>query len=174
MKVDIQLDPNTFDLPLDPGFVSGAALVFQRLRLRLSTTLGEKPEDPSAGLPFEEWQAMRVKPVAEIANSVREQADSTPGVLRVEDVSASVVDSAVVVFVSVVTPENESLRIFLDLFGNGSGLTGATADEIGLRYANQQSTPAPVLGYVARSSSTILAPSGAVSGARGGGSGSVS
>jgi len=165
MSADVQLGPDG-DLPRVTAHIGGSAQTIQRLGIALSTTLREYFEVPSAGLPFEDWAALRLPALGEIANSVRFTAEATPGVLRVESVSAVRDDntSTVEVSIVVVLPFDQAVQILLDIFGSGRGSSGGPG---------QSSGPPPSAGTPARVRSTILAPSGAITGPSQGGSGGI-
>ena len=83
--VDVALD-DSLDLPAGGTyFLTGAPLVMQRIRMRLSRFLGEELLDTSLGLPFIEWRATKPVPTAEIVALVRREVETIPGVARTRD-----------------------------------------------------------------------------------------
>lgn len=82
MPMDLGLDSDG-DLPLYGRPIMGAEQVAQRVRIRLSTHLGEDLRDASVGLPIVAWLTTKPVAVDAIVARVRREVLETGGVVSV-------------------------------------------------------------------------------------------
>lgn len=113
------------DLPALCRPVEGAALVAQRLAVRLRTHAGEVARDRRLGLPWARWLSTRPAPVDEVRRAVRAEAASTPGVVEVETAEARV--EGVAIIVRVVARVADGSRVAVDGRLVAPGAPGAGA-----------------------------------------------
>lgn len=129
MSADVYLDPATGDLPASWRFANPTELILQRIRIRLETFFGEWILDQSKGLPIEDWRKFHQPPLDEVLALVRREVSTVPGVLRTDNPSIRI-DSrgsrrrgVIVVEMDIRAPDNDSMRVRVDLFGSGLGST---------------------------------------------------
>lgn len=89
MTITTQLDLDTWDLPEQSRWVTGAEEIGQRIIISLRTLLGEWMLDTSVGIPYQDW--LTVKPVDQKAIGAILIADirDVPGVVSVSERSSS-------------------------------------------------------------------------------------
>jgi len=87
MAIDVLLVDG--DLPAYTRHAQGPAVTLQRIELRLYTFLGEWILDQAAGLPYLEWIAQKPPQVDQIADVLRAEVETTPGVISVDSWAAS-------------------------------------------------------------------------------------
>ena len=145
MSSDWYLDPVTGDLPDVFRPTEGVELILQRVTTRLRTFLGEVLEDKRAGLPFIRWASTKTPNLDEVVAFIRREVEGVPGVLRTEGVSAAIADSQVQVSMSVITPNDDALRVRIDLFGQGNGSSGGAVGLDGSDPVPENASPIVVI-----------------------------
>ncbi|HZI43959.1 MAG TPA: hypothetical protein VFD53_02000 [Ilumatobacter sp.] len=85
VQVDTLLDPVTGDLQDVSQFVTGIALIEQRIRLRLRRGTGEWFLDPSVGLPLIPWRERKPPNVTEMSSLVQAEIRRVPGVVATQN-----------------------------------------------------------------------------------------
>lgn len=118
MTRDIQLIEG--DLSPQTQHIEGAALVAQRVRIRLGTFRGEWLLDQSAGLPFLRWRSQRSPPLDSIAAKVREELRATPGVLDVRELRARHVQERVRIEGELIIEGNQTLNLNAEFVAAGN------------------------------------------------------
>lgn len=120
--MDIALDANG-DIPKIATHVDGPRLVRQRIENRLNTHQGEWILDSREGLPYLEWAQTRPAPLEAIADAVRFELETTPGVagLRTFDVSFS--NRTVRVDATVVLESEEDVPLAIDVAPSATSIT---------------------------------------------------
>lgn len=98
MSYDILLDDD-LDLPEFSVHTTGIAIVAQRVHIRLSMFKGEWMLDTRQGLPFVDWLTQKVgrRRLDEIAARVRREITSTPGVISLDNYSATISGRTIVI-----------------------------------------------------------------------------
>ncbi len=86
--VDATLGPDG-DLVLGAGFVTGVALVEQRLRLRLSLLQGGWFHDTSRGVPYDAWNEEMPLPIENVRAEISAQLIDTPGISTISSLRVS-------------------------------------------------------------------------------------
>lgn len=111
---DILMDPVTGDLPAFARHVSGMEIIAQRVRIRLTTLLGDWPLKRAAGI---DWIGiLGTKPFdAEAATAVLvlEMVD-TPGVTGVSDVEFSQAGDTYTITATLLTEVGENIAVRID------------------------------------------------------------
>lgn len=112
------------DLPERPTLVRDRdpRLIVQRIRTRLRTFRGEWLLDQRVGLPWLEWRAEKPPRPERIRDAVRELLETTPGVVRVPELSARLDRErrAVVLEGRVTIVNDEELTFSGDVLGEGN------------------------------------------------------
>lgn len=159
MSADVYLDPVTGDLPSSFRFATQTELILQRVRIRIETFFGEVLLDQRAGLPYLRWRETKRPPLAEVLSLIRREVESVPGVLRTSDPSIGIEDRGdrgegiVCIRMTVAIPDEDSMRVRIDLFGAGLGSTetrGFDATNLtGRDPVDPNTSPMPVVEIVA-------------------------
>lgn len=110
--MDLALDADG-DLPLYGRPHTGAELVAQRVRIRLTTHLGEDLRDAGRGLPYVTWLTTKPVSVDAIVARVRREVRETDGVVSVSGWTGTLnrTTGALTVTGSAVTADGAHLEI---------------------------------------------------------------
>lgn len=110
--MDLGLDSDG-DLPLYGRSITGAELVAQRVRIRLTTHQGEDLRDATRGLPFVAWLTTKPVAVDAIVARVRREVRETEGIVSVSGWTGSLnrTTGALTVTGSAVTADGAQLTI---------------------------------------------------------------
>lgn len=123
MSADVFLDLLTGDLPPSFRFATSIELILQRAKIRLETFLGEWLLDQTKGLPYLQWRRFKIPPLSEVLNFTRRELSTIPGVLRTSDPAIEIVEGVIQVSMTLAVPDDDSIRVRIDLFGAGLGST---------------------------------------------------
>lgn len=95
MAFDLQLN-SSGDLDLRPSTITGAEAVAQNVRVRLTTHVGEWPQDAAVGLPYATWLGTKPVDLGSIVARIRRTVRETPGVVSVSGFTGSLSTAGVV------------------------------------------------------------------------------
>jgi len=110
MSFDVKLDENG-DIYAQTRYVDGTELVVQRIENRLLTHRGEYILDTRVGLPYQTWLAQKPVPLEEIADAVRFEIETTPGVEAIESFEADLDGRTVEITGRVRTSDGQSIDV---------------------------------------------------------------
>jgi len=118
--VDLLMDEND-DLALPCQLVSDYRVVIQRLKIRLSTFLGEWTLDTSKGLDFFGWLNTRPPPLNIIGAKVREEIAGTKGVKVITDfdISFDIETKTITIAAEITLDEDEIVQLRVEPYTFG-------------------------------------------------------
>ena len=77
------------DLPDFTHMLTGIDAVVQRVRMRLSLHKGEWFADPTRGIPWKQWHALKPVPTRLVETKIRAELASMPSITAVQNVTAT-------------------------------------------------------------------------------------
>lgn len=127
MAYDVLLT-DAWDLPIPGRHRTGPEVVAQRVEVRLRTMLGDWILDTSEGLPILTWLENKLPDVAIVGATIQAEIASTPGVVRVENMTTTLgADRVIRVSCDAEIESGEVLSVVAAPFGSEAGpLTGPT------------------------------------------------
>lgn len=84
MTIDVLLGED-LDMPVRTVLGRALDVTAQQIRIRLNRHLGEWFADTRIGMPWMDWVATKPFPLVDASARIRQEIETTPGVVRVDD-----------------------------------------------------------------------------------------